>query len=69
MLQVKWSLGGYEFPLLQDFLRFWWMEPPITLTGMYARIDSKLVLIHFDYYDELKNQVQQVYDSIDSSQA
>lgn len=36
----------------------------------YVRqIDSKLVLIHFDYYDELKNQVQQVYDSIRQPQA
>jgi hypothetical protein len=36
----------------------------------YVRqIDDKLVLLHFDYYDELENQVQQVYDSISQPQA
>ena len=64
----KVSLGGYEFRYCRTSYDFG--DGTAHHSDWYVRqIDSKLVLIHFDYYDELKNQVQQVYDSIRQPQA
>ena len=64
----KVNLGGYEFRYCRTSYDFG--DGTAHHSDWYVRqIDSKLVLIHFDYYDELKNQVQQVYDSIRQPQA
>ena len=64
----KVSLGGYEFRYCRTSYDFG--DGTAHHSDWYVRqIDSKLVLIHFDYYDELKNQVQQVNDSIRQPQA
>lgn len=61
------SLGGYNYRYCKTSYDFG--DGTAHHSDWYVRqIDDKLVLLHFDYYDELKNQVQQVYDSISQPQ-
>ena len=62
------SLGGYNYRYCKTSYDFG--DGTAHHSDWYVRqIDDKLVLLHFDYYDELENQVQQVYDSISQPQA